>query len=429
MVSIFVFFYFSMEHKNLFDNYLEILSESIKILDLDSSVVEKLKKPQNIIQEDIKISSGKTFNAYRVQFNNARGPFKGGIRFHPDADIDEVKALAALMSIKCAVANIPLGGGKGGVQCNPKELSKKEIEEISRGWIRVMEPYIGPSKDIPAPDVYTNPQIMGYMMDEYESIKKESVSGVITGKPLELGGSLGRGTATAQGGVYIILDYIKTLALKPEECTVVVQGFGNAGYYAAQILHSHGFKIIAVSDSSGGVYCEDGLDPNLIHENKLKYGSINNSYEEAKELFKNSKLISNEELLELKCRFLIPSALDGVITEENADKVQAENILELANGPVTSEADIILNNKNIVVIPDVLANSGGVIVSYFELVQNIQNFYWEEYEVQEKLKKLILKAFSEVIAMANKYNISLRKSSYLVAVKRIVTAMELRGRV
>jgi glutamate dehydrogenase/leucine dehydrogenase len=418
-----------MAHKNLFDNYLEILSESVKILDLDESVINRLKTPRNIIQEDIKISSGKIFSAYRVQFNNARGPYKGGIRFHPDADIDEVKALAALMSIKCAVVDIPLGGGKGGVQCNPKDLSKKEIEEIARGWINVMEPYIGPSKDIPAPDVYTNPQIMGYMMDEYESIKKESVPGIITGKPLEIGGSLGRGTATAQGGVYILLDYVKTLALNPKDCTVAVQGFGNAGFYASKILHSHGFKIIAVSDSKGGIYSENGLDPNLIYENKLKYGSINASYNEEKYLFKDAKLISNEELLELKCKFLIPSALDGVITKDNAKKIQAESVLELANGPVTSEADEILNNRNIVVIPDVLANAGGVIVSYFELVQNIQNFYWEEEEIQIKLKKLILKAFSEVISSANKYNISLRKSAYLVAVKRIVTAMKLRGRI
>ncbi len=424
-----------MSKKSPFKNYLEILSESAKILNLSSSILEKLQEPQNIHQYEIEISNGKKFNAYRVQFNNARGPYKGGIRFHPEADIQEVKALAALMAIKCAVVNIPLGGGKGGIQCNPKELNADEIQEISRAWVQKMAPFIGPRQDIPAPDVYTTPQIMGYMLDEYEKIKGKSLSGVITGKPLELGGSLGRGTATAQGGVYILLDYIARIGKNPEDLTVAIQGFGNAGYHAANILHSHGFKIVAVSDSKGALYSKNGLDPQLVHSKKLEKGSLKNIYCEGevcdseKLMSDGVKVITNEELLECECDILIPAALDGVITDENAENIKASIILELANGPLTPEADDIFEKNNVIVIPDVLANAGGVTVSYFELVQNIQNFYWKEEEVQSRLKEIMLGAFSDILNFSTQKKITLRKSAFVLAVERIVKAMELRGRI
>ncbi len=425
-----------MGTKAPFENYLEIVSESAKILDLSDTVIEKLKTPNKIHEYEIKISTGKTFNAYRVQFNNARGPYKGGIRFHPEADIEEVKALAALMAIKCAVVNIPLGGGKGGVQCNPKELTQDEIQEVSRAWIQKMEAFIGPRQDIPAPDVYTNPQIMGYMLDEYEKIKGKSLPGVITGKPLELGGSAGRGAATAQGGVYILLDYIEKIGKKPEDLTVAVQGFGNAGYHAAQILHSHGFKIIAVSDSKGGIYDKKGMNPENIFAGKKQFGSIQAALQAkldgkicAESTCCNPEVITNAELLEIECDILIPSALDGVLTVENAENVKASIILELANGPLTPEADTIFEKNNIVVIPDVLANAGGVTVSYFELVQNIQNFYWTESEVQVRLKKIMLDAFSDILAFSEEKNITLRKAAFVLAVQRIVRAMELRGQI
>ncbi len=422
--------------KTPFENYLEILSESSTILDLSEDVLERLKNPQHIHTKEIEISGGKKFHAYRVQFNNARGPYKGGIRFHPEADIEEVKALAALMAIKCAVVNIPLGGGKGGVQCNPKELTEKEREEVARSWVQAMEPFIGPEKDIPAPDVYTNPQIMGYMLDEFEKIQGRSASGVITGKPLELGGSAGRGTATAQGGVYVLLDYLQKLGKEPSDLTVVVQGFGNAGFYVADILYKLGCTIVAVSDSKGGVYAKEGINPQALADRKKKYGSISEAVKTA-----NSEEIcagitpcsfeslTNEELLEIDCDILVPAALDRVITEENAENIKASIILELANGSTTPEADAVLEKKNIVVIPDVLANAGGVTVSYFEWVQNIQNFYWEEEEVQEKLKKIMLKASNDIIDFAKEKNISLRKAAFVLAIKRIVTAMQLRGRV
>lgn len=407
-----------------FDNYLQIINEAAKIITLSPAVLQSLQVPNNILEKDITISTGKTFKAYRVQFNNARGPYKGGIRFHPEADIEEVKALAALMAIKCAVVNIPLGGGKGGVQCNPKELSESEIQEISRGWVQAMADYIGPDKDIPAPDVYTNPQIMGYMMDEFEKIQKRNAPGVITGKPLELGGSKGRDTATAQGGVFLLEDYIEQLGKTPTETTVSVQGFGNAGFHAARILHALGYKIIAVSDSSAGLYNEEGLDPMRLYDLKKKYKTF--AFIPLEELG-STTFLTNEQVLEITCDVLIPAALDRQIHAENADKIQAKIILELANGPTTPEADAILESKGIVVIPDVLANAGGVTVSYFEWVQNIQNYYWDAEEVHQKLQRQIIHSFHDILRFAKEHSVSLRKAAFVLAIQRISKAMELRG--
>jgi len=418
-----------------FQNYLNIIDQASSILDLSEKELSVFQDPQKIHEKEISLSNGKKFHGYRVQFNNARGPYKGGIRFHPEADIDEVKALAALMAIKCAVVNIPLGGGKGGVQCNPKELNEKEIEEIARGWITAMKDEVGPEQDIPAPDVYTTPQIMGYMMDEYEKIMNKSAPGVITGKPLELGGSKGRSSATAQGGVYVLESYIKFLGKKPSELTVAVQGFGNAGYYAAKILHSQGYKIVAVSDSKGGIYSSEGLDPQHLHTQKQEKGSIKNIYCDGdtcdSSLLKRDevRLLTNEELLECECDILIPAALDGQLRKDNAGNVKASIILELANGPTTTEADAIFEERDIVVIPDVLANAGGVTVSYFEWVQNLQNFYWSSTEVQQKLKVIMLDAFSDIMDFSQIKKVSLRKAAFTLAVKRILDASKLRGRI
>lgn len=394
-------------------------------MNLKESEIEAMQTPDKVIEQKINITldSGeqKEFNAYRVQFNNARGPYKGGIRFHPAADIDEVKALAALMAIKCATVNIPLGGGKGGVQCNPKELSKAELERIARAWVGVMAEEIGADKDIPAPDVYTTPEIMAIMLDEYEKIKGRSEPGFITGKPLSLGGSLGRETATAQGAVYVLEELVKVIGRQQEQLTVAVQGFGNAGFYAAQILHNLGYKIVAASDSQGGIYNADGLNPDELMKVKKEQGSV--------AAYAGGQPITNAEIIACACDVLIPAALDNQIREDNASAVKAKIILEIANGPTTPEADKILQEKNIIVAPDVLANAGGVTVSYFEWAQNKTGYYWTETEVQGKLKPIMVRAFQDIWRFSQEQKVSLRDAAFILAVERIVQAMRLRGRV
>ena len=408
-----------------FQNYLKNLEKAAKILGLEEKYYQALKIPYRIIEKKIKIATDqgeeKEFNAYRVQFNNARGPYKGGIRFHPQADIEEVKALAAAMAIKTAVVNIPLGGAKGGVKINPKDFSETDIEKVARAWAREFSPYIGKDKDIPAPDIYTNPQIMAYMLDEFEKIIGKSEPGVITGKPLELGGSQGRNQATAQGGVYVLEELIKVLGLKLEGLKIVVQGFGNAGYYVAILLYNLGCKIIAVSDSQGGIFKADGLNPEEVNRTKMEQGSVINFQKQGIEK------ISNNEILELECDVLVPSALDNVIAKDNADKIKAKIVLELANGPTAPEADEVLFKKGLIVLPDVLANAGGVVVSYFEWVQNNSGFYWSEKEVLEKLQPIMVGAFKKVWNLSKEKNISLREAAFALAIGRIVKAMELRG--
>ncbi len=406
-----------------FQNFLANIDKAVQILGLSEENANALKNPNNIIEKKIsvKMDPGETreFNAYRVQFNNARGPYKGGIRFHPDADIDEVKALAVGMTVKTAVVNIPLGGAKGGVQCNPKEMSESELERTARAWVGAMADDIGVDKDIPAPDVYTNPQIMAYMMDEYEKIKGHSEPGVITGKPLELGGSEGRGAATAQGGVYVLENLVKKLNNNKSELRVAIQGFGNAGYHVARILYGLGYKITAVSDSKGGIYSEAGIDPEKAQKVKQEQGSVTAMPE--------VQQISNEDLITCDCDILIPSALDNQIREDNAPNIKAQIIIELANGPTTPEADKILRDKNIIVIPDVLANAGGVTVSYFEWVQNRTHFYWSESQILDRLKPIMVKAFDEVWEFAKENNINLRDATFIKAIERIVEAMRIRG--
>lgn len=407
-----------------FENIKKRIIHAGASLGLDPMVQEALLIPQVILQKDLEVETSKgvrVFPAYRVQYNNARGPYKGGIRFHQDADLDEVSALAAGMAIKCAVVNIPLGGAKGGVTINPKEYTEKDLENVSRAFAREMAPYLGVDTDIPAPDVYTNGQTMAWMLDEFEKTVGRNEPGMITGKPIVLGGSLGRDIATAQGGVFVLEEYLKEIEGSVQPKKIVVQGLGNAGYTAAEILYKAGHTIVGVSDSSGGVWSEAGFDPSLVIKNK----------EAGKKLGEGLKLnsITNEELLLLPCDVLVVAALDNQLREDNADKVRAKIILELANGPTTPGADTIFESKGIVAIPDVLANAGGVTVSYFEWVQNRQQYYWQLDEVQERLKKIMVTSLHDVLASQKKHVSSLRSACYNLAVQRLSDAMKLRGRI
>jgi len=370
----------------------------------------------------------KVFTGYRVRHDDTRGPTKGGIRYHPKVDIGEVKALAFWMTCKCAVVGIPYGGAKGGVIVNPKELSRLELERLSRGFIQQIADFIGPETDIPAPDVYTNSMIMGWMMDEYSKIQRRHCPAVITGKPVPLGGSLGRDDATGRGAYYCIKELEKRNDWKPEKVRVAIQGFGNAGQAVAHLLHSDGYKIVAVSDSKGGIYKEEGFDiPSLIYaknqtrELKSVYckGSVCESIE--------SKKISNEELLELDVDLLIPAAMENQITEINAGKIKARAIVEVANGPITSAGDKILESNSVMVIPDILANAGGVTVSYFEWVQNRTGEYWEVEDVHSKLKKIMVKAFNTTFDLMQKKNVSMRTAAYIAALNRLNEAIQVLG--
>jgi glutamate dehydrogenase (NAD(P)+) len=369
------------------------------------------------------MDNGRTrvFQGFRVQYNDARGPTKGGIRFHPDETVDTVRALAAWMTWKAAVIDIPLGGGKGGVICNPKEMSSGELERLSRGYVQAISQMVGPEKDVPAPDVYTTPQIMAWMMDEYSKIQQKNQFGMITGKPLELGGSAGRGDATARGGCYTIREAADHVGLDLEGATVAIQGYGNAGYFAAILVSSlFGCKVVAVSDSRGGIVNEAGLNGQAVFEHKAKTGSVVD--------FPDTMPISNEDLLELDVDILIPAALENVITDENASNIKAKIICELANGPTTPEADDILYKNGVHIIPDFLANAGGVTVSYFEMVQNFYMYYWEEERIHERLEKKMTSAYHATLHASKKYKINMRQAAYVVAVERVVEAMRLRGR-
>lgn len=399
------------------------LDKAAKIMDLDPAAHEILREPMRTIEVRIpvKMDNGKTevFTGFRCQYNDARGPTKGGIRWHPDETLDTVKALAAWMTWKTAVLDLPYGGGKGGIICDPKKMSEAEKERLARGYIRSLGRFIGPEKDIPAPDVYTTPQIMNWMMDEYSKIVGYNAPGVITGKSIEVGGSLGRGDATARGGMYVLREWAKRNKVDLSKCTAAIQGYGNAGFHAAKLAKElFGMKIVAISDSRGGIYSEDGIDPIKANEYKQKTGSVVGFC---------GKQITNEELLELKVDVLIPAALENVIKRENAEKIKATVILELANGPTTPEADEILHKKGIFVIPDFLANAGGVTVSYFEWVQNINGYYWTEAEVHEKLDKKMSKAFDDVYKKYKEIGVDPRTAAYIVAIERVAIAMKQRG--
>jgi len=422
---------------NPFNNYIENLKKALKKLKLPQSVEKILSTPNRIINKKISVrmDNGKSLklNACRVQFNNARGPYKGGIRFHPDANLNEVKMLAAAMTIKCAVVNLPLGGAKGSVQFDPKKYSRFEIERISRAYAKAISPHIGENKDIPAPDVYTDSKIMSYILDEYEKINNRAEPGVVTGKPIPLGGSQGREAATGQGGVFVLLEIMKAAGLKSKDTKVAVQGFGNVGYHIARLLHEEGFTIVAVSDSAGGLYSKNGLDPRLVHKIKQEKKSVTAMYCEGKvcdseKLLRDQvQVISNSELLECQCDILVPAALDNQITENNAGKIKAKLILELANGPTNPKADVVLFKKGVTIIPDVLANAGGVTVSYLEWVQNRTGYYWSENEVLEKMRPIMENAARQIFILSKELNIPLREAAFVSAVKTISEAIALRG--
>jgi len=420
-----------------FDNAMSQLDKAAQILKLEENILAKLKQPDRVLSFDIEVKmdngEAKIFKGYRIQYNNARGPYKGGIRYHWNVTEDEVKALSFWMTMKCSVVGIPLGGGKGGVIVNPKELSTGELERLSRGYIRAVYQNIGPDKDIPAPDVYTTPQIMGWMLDEYEKCVGHHAPGVITGKPLSIGGSQGRGFATAMGGVYVVEETMKKLGKRPSETTVAIQGFGNAGSHMAHLLHNLGYKIVAVSDSKGGVYNEDGIDPNKAEEIKKNGGLLGcyclGSVCNIKEVKNDGPChkVTNEELLELPVDVLVPAALENQITAENAPRLKAKVVAELANGPTTPEADEILFKNGVLLVPDILTNAGGVTVSYFEQVQNAANYYWTEEEVLAKLKPIMVSAFHEIWDAKERHHTDMRTAAFVVAVARVAQAMRDRG--
>ena len=393
-------------------------------LGLDKATTEFLKWPMKeyVYTLPLKMDDGSTkiLRAYRVQYNNARGPNKGGIRWHPDETIDTVRALSAWMTWKTSVVDIPLGGGKGGVTVDPKKLSNTEKERLARTYIRYVASELGVMKDVPAPDVYTDPQIMAWMMDEYETIMRVHHPGVITGKPIPLGGSQGRGDATARGGIYVLREGAKKIGLKTQGASMAIQGFGNAGQFAATLgAEILGLKLIAASDSQGGVVNEKGIDAKALIDYKKKTGKVTG--------FPGSKPVSNEDLLELKVDVLIPAALENQITAKNARNIKARIVCELANGPTTPEADEILHKNGVLVLPDFLANAGGVTVSYFEQVQNTYNYYWTLEDVQKQLDAKMTKAFNDVYDMSQKENVHMRLAAYMVAVKRVADCCKLRG--
>ncbi len=409
-------------------------------LGLSKSMLRKLSRPDRVIKKEIEIEldSGrrKKFKAFRSQHNNARGPYKGGIRFHAQVSLDEVKALSMWMTWKCAMAGIPFGGGKGGVIVDPKQLSEGELERLSRAYARAFAPYIGPKVDVPAPDVNTTPQIMSWMADEYKKWRmeneewrmtkkeKDELKATFTGKPVSEGGSLGRTEATGLGGVEILKHLAKRLNLKPENTTVAVQGFGNVGYYFAHFAHKAGFKVVAVSDSQGAVYVPNGLDPETTLKCKQEKGQVAGCYCVGSVCdVRHGRRISNEEVLMLPVDILVPAALEGVINANVARKLKAKAIVEMANGPVTPEADKILADRGILSVPDVLANSGGVTVSYFEWKQNLSGQEWTKKKAFNELKKTMQKAFDFVWKMHQDKNVDLRTAAYLVAVKRVADAM------
>ena len=408
---------------NPFEMAQRQFDNAARYLDLKEGIKAKLRVPKRelTVYFPVEMDDGsiRMFTGHRVQHSLARGPAKGGIRYHPDVTIDEVRALAMWMTWKCAVVNIPYGGAKGGVVCNPKEMSQRELERLTRRFTSEIIMLIGPESDIPAPDVNTNAQTMAWIMDTYSMTKGYSVPAVVTGKPVEIGGSLGRREATGRGVMLTTREALKHLGMPIEGTRIVVQGFGNVGAIGAQLLQELGCTVIAVSDSRGGIYNPKGLNVKDVIRHKAETGTVVG--------YPGTDTITNKELLELDCDVLVPAALENAITEENADCVKARIIAEGANGPTTPEADEILSDKGIFVIPDILANAGGVTVSYFEWVQGLQNFFWSEEEVNKNLEKIMVKAFQDVLAISQEKGINMRIAAYILAIDRVATATLLRG--
>ena len=411
-----------MSENNIYNDAVQRLYKIAKIANISNDVLNILSQPKSVLEVSVpvKMDNGglEVFKGYRVRHNDAKGPTKGGIRFHPNVSREEVMTLAFWMSLKCALVGIPYGGGKGGIIVNPKELSTRELENLSRGYISAVADFIGPDTDIPAPDVYTNPTIMNWMMDEYNKITRSHTPAVITGKPVANGGSLGRDDATGRGAYYCIKELEKLKSWNPKKTTIAIQGFGNAAIHIANLLYKDGYKIVAISDSKNAVYSSEGLNIDKFIKTKSKTGRLvseekENSYD----------LISNDDLLELDVDILVPAALENQITSHNADRIKANYIVELANGPIDPSVDDIINDKEITVIPDILANAGGVIVSYFEWVQNRQGYYWEEAEVHTRLRSIISNAFHNVYKLSKAYEFDSRTSAYIVALHEIEYAI------
>lgn len=414
-----------MAKYNPFDNFVAVMDKAAGVMGISEEDYLTFKYPERELKVALPVrmddGSLKVFEGFRIQHSTLRGPAKGGVRYHQNVNVDEVRALSAWMTFKCAVAAIPYGGGKGGIVCRPREMSKSELERLTRTYIDKISAIISPNTDIPAPDVGTNAQTMDWMVDEYSKLKGESVYGIVTGKSIEIGGSKGRNEATGRGVCFVTLEMMKKYNLKPEDCRIVIQGMGNVGSISAKLLAEEGAKIIAVSDVSCAIYNENGLDIAGIYKYLDSGKNLLDGYTG------DCKRITNAELLELPCDILIPAALENQITAENADRIKAKIVIEAANGPTSVEADEILNKKGVKVLPDILSNSGGVIVSYFEWVQNLQNFYWEEDDVNAKLKRQIVGAFNDVFDAREKYDCTFRVAAYIVALNRLVTAKKLRG--
>lgn len=410
------------ENLNLLTSTQTIIREALDKLGYPEQVYELLKEPMRMLTVRIPVrmddGSVKIFTGYRAQHNDAVGPTKGGVRFHPDVTEDEVKALSIWMSLKSGIMDLPYGGGKGGIVCNPSELSFRELERLSRGYVRAISQIVGPTKDIPAPDVATNSQIMAWMMDEYSHIREFDSPGFITGKPLVLGGSHGRETATAKGVTIMIREAAALKGISLVGARVVVQGFGNAGSYLAKFMHDAGAKVIGISDAYGALYNEEGLDIDYLLERRDSFGTVTR-------LFKDT--ITNKELLELDCDILVPAAIENQITAQNAPNIKAKILVEAANGPTTLEATKILTDRGVLIVPDVLASSGGVTVSYFEWVQNNQGYYWSEEEVEEKLEKMMVRAFHNVYNTSRQRGVDMRLAAYMVGVRKMAEAARFRG--
>jgi glutamate dehydrogenase len=410
------------EKDNSLIEFQEILKEAVDILNYPPQVFEFLKKPMRFLEVSIPIrmDNGQTeiFQGYRAQHNDAAGPTKGGIRFHPDVTPEEVKALAGWMSLKCGITDLPYGGAKGGIVCDPRNMSLDELERLSRGYVRAVSQMVGPTKDIPAPDMYTNSQIMAWMLDEYDHIREFDSPGFITGKPIPLGGSKGRETATSKGVLYTLQMVCELKRIPLTDMRVIIQGFGNVGSYLAQYLYDLGVKVIGIGDALGGIYDPNGLDIPHLLENRDSFGIVTNRPDNS---------ITNQELLEKECDILIPAAISGVINKQNASRLNCNIVIEAANGPTTKEALKILDMREILVVPDILANSGGVIVSYFEWCQNNQGYYWSEETVDTRLKEKITDSFKNVYNTAEKYGVNMKIAAYIEGIKKLAETSRLRG--
>lgn len=399
------------------------LERAGELAGIEEDLIEYLKYPDRAVEVKIPVKmddgSVKVFSGYRVQHCGVRGPYKGGIRYHPSVTMDEVKALAMWMTWKCAIVNIPFGGGKGGVRVDPKKLSKGELERLTRRYTTALIPFISPERDVPAPDVYTDEQVMAWIMDTYSNFAGYAVPGIVTGKPVELGGSMGRNSATGRGVAIIARESAKAIGMKLEEASVAVQGFGNVGYWASKILHKMGARIVAVSDSRGGIYDEKGLDPDRVLAYKKESGSV---------VGFGGEYITNEELLTLEVDILIPAAIENVINEQNMRDVKARMIVEGANGPVTPKAEEYLDKKCELIVPDILANAGGVVVSYFEWVQDLERYFWDLDRVNQELEKIMVNAFRELLSVKREFGPVLwRDAAMVVALRRVVESLKLRG--